>query len=68
MRWFGRALGALALSLVLGSLLALIISNYSLTPSNAKLGLLVTTAIVAGTLFTYSWRLLREILRHRRRP
>lgn len=57
----------LALGLLLGMLLALIVSNYSLTPSNAKLGLFVATAIVAGTLFTYTWQLLREMLRHRHR-
>jgi hypothetical protein len=33
---------------VLGSFLALIVSNYSLTPSSAKLGLAVVIAILAG--------------------
>lgn len=65
MSWFGRVLGALALGLVLGLLLALVVSNYSLTPGNAKFDLLLVTAIVAGALFKHAWQTTREMLRHR---
>jgi hypothetical protein len=66
----GRVLGLLALGLVLVLLLGLVVSNYSLTPRNAKLGLFVATAIVAAIFFRHAWQVMREILQRfgRARP
>jgi len=60
--WLGRLLGLLALSLALVPLLALIVSNFSLTPRSAKLGLLVVATIVAVVLFKHTWQIIRAIL------
>ena len=66
----GRVLGLLALGLVLVLLLGLVVSNYSLTPRNAKLGLFVATEIVAAIFFRHARQVMREILQRfgRARP
>jgi hypothetical protein len=61
-----RVLGVVGLAVVLTLLLALIVSNYSLTPGTAKFDLLLTAAIVVSVLVVDGWRLTREFRAWRR--
>ena len=64
----GQLLGLTGLALALGLLLALIVSNYSLTPANAKLGLAVPTAILAVAFGRHAWQVGATLVGRSRPP